>query len=146
VATSVDVIVAAIQLSEIQSLIKAIRAADVQSAAFAASSSNRCPSACRPSVPAARFEPRPVIHPTPRYLPRPVIHPTPRIEKSIVERDRHCTPVAPTVVVQAPTELPLQPPWKTVPWQTPPPPAPKVKLACYHPDKIHRGMLLDFFI
>ncbi|HWB53383.1 MAG TPA: hypothetical protein VG722_04295, partial [Tepidisphaeraceae bacterium] len=66
-AGSASLLVAAADLRMIQSLIAAI---DAPAPGLAAGGSW--------STPAARYEPRPVIHPTPRYLPRPVLHPTPR--------------------------------------------------------------------
>ena len=146
-ASSIDVIVAALDLKEVQLLVRAMRNADAQAARSRGGLSQQpAATTLSPTEPAARFEPRPVIHPTPRYEPRPVIHPKPRIEPC--ELNQCCRPPAPPpiVVEKVPAELPLQPPWKTLPWENPPQPAPKVKLACYHPDIIRKGLLLDSFI
>jgi hypothetical protein len=60
-------------------------------------------------------------------------------------RKLHCPP--PLIVVNKPeAESPLQPPWKTVPWENPLPPAQPVKLDCYRPDITPKGTLLDAFI
>lgn len=96
----------------------------------------------RPVVhPTPRFEPRPVVHPTPRFEPRPVIHPRPRVEPlpAVCE-----PPHEPEMPVRS--KSPLEPPWKLLPWETPPQPAPKVKLAIYRPDVVSKGSLIDFFI
>jgi hypothetical protein len=145
VASSFDLVVAAVQLSGIDSLIKAMRAVDARGRHFGC---ERCcheepPAVTQsPTNPAARFEPREVIHPTPRYEPRRVIHPRPRIEPC----NPHRCCVSPLVVTKPPEELPLQPPWKTVPWEIPPQPVKVIKLACYRPDTTAKGTLLDSFI
>jgi hypothetical protein len=146
---SFDLVVATLQLGAVDAVVRAMRAVDRRD--VFADECRRC-DGYRPYLPAAtttlspwpptpRFEQRPVVHPTPRYEPRPVIHLEPRFEL----RGSHCPP--PTIVVQKPeTESPLQPPWKTVPWENPLPPAQPVKLASYRPDITCRGTLLDAFI
>ena len=143
---AIDAVVAALQLKEVQLLRAAMRAADEQgkhgSLPFAPASSPEP----RPHIhPELRYEPRLVIHPTPRYEPRPVIHPTPRIESERLSCpcDAACREV---IVSKVPQESPLKAPWQTVPWAIPPQPAPKVKLARYHPDFPAKGVLLDYFI
>jgi len=141
-ASNISLAVAALSLSEVQLLTQAMRAAGKQGTVTAAPVATFEPR--QAIVPTPTFTPRQVIHPTPTYLPRPVLHLTPRIEMRAIEADRvACDPV---VVHEASAEQPAQPPWKKFPWQIPPPPAPKVKLACYHPDITSKGMLLDFFI
>jgi hypothetical protein len=144
VASGFDLVVAAARFGAVDALVRAMRAVDARAARFGRECVCEEPAATTlsPTEPAARFEPRQVIHPTPRYEPRPVIHPTPRFEPC---KTRRCCP-GPIVVIKPPAELPLQPPWKTVPWKEPPPPVQKVKLACYHPDNNRKGMLLDSFI
>lgn len=141
----VDLLVAALDLKVVQLVRQAIRAADQQ--ARHPGLPGPAPSTePRPVIqPQPRFDPRPVIHPTPRFEPRPVVHPQPRIEPDRLNCDRRSDSQE-VVVRKSPTELPLQPPWKTAPWENRMPPAPKIKLARPHPDIIHKGALLDFFI
>jgi len=152
VSTGVDVIVAALGLSEVRSVIGAIRRADLRGAELAGSAAvadaSRPATTREPAAQFARFEPRRVVHPAPRYEPRPVYHPTPRLEAKLLDaRDTApaCEPVV-VVVEKDPAALPLQPPWKTVPWENLPQTSPKVKVARYRPDISPKGILLDFFI
>ncbi|HSZ57088.1 MAG TPA: hypothetical protein VK797_15580 [Tepidisphaeraceae bacterium] len=143
-ASVFDLAVAAVQLSGVDALVRAMRAVDARGGRFLGA---RCCDCCEetrwPCEPAARFEPRPVIHPTPRYEPRPVIHPRPRFEPG---EPRKCCPEPRPIVIKPAAELPLQPPWKTVPWKNPPQPAQVIKVACYHPDTNRKGTLIDSFI
>ena len=143
-ASNIALLVAASGLIEVQDVIGAIRAADAETAALTL---GREP----------RIEPRQVIHPEPRYENRPVIHPTPRYEaRPIYHLKPHiewqspacdsCNPTPDAVVQKADCEQPMEPPWKTVPWKNPPPPALKVKLTRPHPDICHKGLMLDFFL
>jgi hypothetical protein len=142
---TVEAVVAAFQLKEVQLLRAAIQAADQQS-----KSSSMLPGPVPSPQPrevihlTPRYAPREVIHPTPRYEPRQVIHPTPRYEQRALACP--CDGPREVIVSKPPNELPIEPPWKKLPWQFPPAPAPKVKLARYHPDTPAKGVLLDFFI
>jgi len=141
----VDVLAAALDLKVVQLVRQAIRAADAQARP------NGLPGPApgaqpRPVIhPTPRFDPRPVIHPSPRFDPRPVLHPQSSIEQDRLACDR-CLNGNEVVVYKSPTEQPLQLPWKSAPWENRTPPAPKIKLARPHPDIIHKGTLLDFFI
>lgn len=144
-ASSIDLLVAVSGLIEVQDVVSAMRAADASQAKRGLLGLNPCIEPRQVVHPEPRYEPRPVIHPEPRYEPRPVYHPEPRIEP----RDLACgcgEPPPQIVVKKADTEQPLEAPWKSVPWKTPLPPAPKVKLAPPHPDIGHKGLLLDFFV
>lgn len=144
VASVFDLAVAAVQLSGVDALIRAMNAVDVRAARFIAGACCDCCVERRwPCEPAARFEPRPVIQPTPRYEPRPVIHPRPRF---VPCEPLKCCPEPRPVVIKPAVELPLEPPWKTVPWETPPQPAQVVKVPCYRPDINRKGTLIDSFI
>jgi hypothetical protein len=138
---------ALLQLSEVQGVVNAIQAADRAVGSFAGVGIDNTRYG-----PAATFEarlvlhpepaylPRPVLHPEPRYLPRPVLHPTPRIALE-------CPPT-----VADPEQPPrcnlsrIQPPWKILPWETPVPPRPIIKIIRYQPDIPNKGDLLDVFI
>lgn len=89
--------------------------------------------------PQPRIEPRRVIHPQARIEPRPVIH----VPSRVIEQPS-ATPTEP----EQPSRLrsPIQPPWKILPWQTPIPPRPKIKVVLHRPDIISKGSLIDFFI
>lgn len=143
-ASSVELLVAISGLMEVRDVIGAIRAADAETQALLHGHGARIEPR-RVIHPEPRYEPRPVIHPTPRYEARPVYHPTPRFEPD--QTCCQCGSGMPVIVVQkAECEQPLEPPWKTVPWKNPPPPAPKVKLTPPHPDISHKGLMLDFFL
>jgi len=142
--SNVALLAAVLDLSEVQSVVRAMRTVDQPGKNNPVLSLNPEP---RPVIqPEPRYEPRRVIHPTPRYERRPIIHPEPRIEQKLNDcsGDGSSRPVV--VVKAAEAESPLQPPWKTVPWKSPLQPAPKVKVACYHPDIIRRGTLLDLLV
>lgn len=144
-ASSIDLIVAVSGLKEVQGVIAAMRAADAAVAASrGAIGAADTVEPRRVIHPDPRYEPRPVIHPTPRYEPRPVVHPSARVAEC--RGPDRCDPPEVIVVEKAPAEQPLQPPWKTVPWENPPRTSPAVKIAPPHPDIRHKGMLLDFFI
>lgn len=143
-ASVFDLAVAAVQLSGVDALVRAMRAVDARAGRLIGEGCCDCCEQRRwPCEPAARFEPRPVIHPTPRYEPRPVIHPRPRFAPC---EPHKCCPEPHPIVIKPQAELPLEPPWKTVPWENPPPPAQVVKVACYRPDIIRKGTLIDSFI
>lgn len=138
-------IVAKLDLQLVRMIRQAIRTADAASGKGGGS-------------PAAVIAPRPQIHPTPHFQPRPVIHPTPRIEPRLVYRPKTIEPrLAPgisSLPPEAPRErsahkLPIEPPWKVMPWQSPAPAAPaapKLKPVDKHPDVANKGTLLDVFI
>ncbi|HEX4053039.1 MAG TPA: hypothetical protein VHX86_02115 [Tepidisphaeraceae bacterium] len=139
--SSISLIVATLGLQEVQSVLAAIRTADLQSAARLSggvAAAQPCDRYCPGSIsPQARYLPRPVIHPTPRYLPRPVIHPQPRIEPQ-------CPPRPET---KAPNITPPPPsPWKTLPWQEPVPAPNVIKMIIRPPDIAGKGMLIDLFL
>ena len=144
----VELAVAALDLKLVQLLRQVMRAADTRGAGNGLPFAPAPAAEPRPHIhPEPRFDPRPVIHPTPRFEPRPVIHPQARVEQ------RRFTPPCDqppqdVLVRKEPGEMPLRPPWMSMPWEnsTQPAPAPNVKVARPHPDIIHKGLLLDFFI
>lgn len=102
-------------------------------------------------TPAAIYEPRQRLHPTPRIEPRRVYHPTPRIEPRLVfhpaPRQTPCPPPAPPPTSGHKPFSPIPPVWK----QLPPvhhdrPAGPKIKVVHRPPDIIHKGSLIDFFV
>jgi hypothetical protein len=135
-------VVAAFELRAVQLLRDAIRTTE-------AASSDASPLAPVPTSEARRrFQPQPVFeppvhrHPEPVFGPRPILH------------DCHPLRAIGPDCCLAPVEVkcegagcsPLQPPWKVLPWETPIPPQPKVKVVLYRPDVIHKGSLIDFFM
>jgi hypothetical protein len=143
--SSVNFIVASLQLQLVQSLISAIRTADLTSAAHnaAGGSPNPADSFCcgdgRSITCEPRYLPRPVLHPTPRYLPRPVIHPQPRVAPSPLPppipsaKTPHITPGPP-------------PPWKTLPCGEPGAAQSVIKMIVQRPDTLTKGTLIDLFL
>ncbi len=86
------------------------------------------------------IEPRERITPTPHFEPRPILHPAPRWEA----HPDSTVPVEPDHA--ASLRGPIEPPWKTLPWEAPLPVAPKIKITLIQPDIVSKGMLIDFFI
>ncbi|MDB5290173.1 MAG: hypothetical protein JWL69_1414 [Phycisphaerales bacterium] len=151
-ATSASLIVATLDLQVVQLLRAAIRTADLTGQAGRQSSAT-----VLPTVEHRRHdtfhevccecEPRRNICCSPVYKPRRVIHPTPRIEFRHAA-PRYCDPCdkpgAPEPVAATPS--PIQPPWKTLPWQEPPRTTIKVKRVEHRTDIINKGSLIDYFI
>jgi hypothetical protein len=141
--SNVSLIAATLQLQLTQSLLNAIRTADLSSRVTGgpAAAVGDHYSPCRDINREPCYLPRRVIHPTPRYLPRPVIHPTPRYEapeciKPCCQhgcKSPHITPGPP-------------PPWDILPRQEPAPPADVIKIMVRHPDIVGKGNLIDLFI
>ena len=135
--SSINLLVTAMDLKLVQSVVRAMRAVD---------------GPCRPGSlirPAARIEPRKVIEPTPRFESRVVYTPTPRIEGRWVHHPepRIDNPAAPPSSPEAPRPIqwPIQPPWKVLPWDNMPQPAP-LKVIHKPPDVSTKGRLFDVFI
>jgi len=136
-----SLIAATLNLQLVQSVLSAIRTADLYSASHsfprgAWCCDRYCPG---PITPQTRYLPRPVIHPRPRYLPRPVLHPRPRIEPLPPP------PPAPSAKVPHITAGP-PPPWKTLPWQEPAATPNVVKMFVRAPDTVTKGTLIDLFL
>ena len=144
--SSVNLLVAALDLKLVQLVRGAMRAADAQGH----------PGAGDLFVPSPVIEPRRRFHPEPAIEPRRHIRPEPRIEPRPVHRPDDASPsrCAPVVVV-APADTkssgsPIQPPWKVLPWETPPAERPrpvhKVKVVIGPPDMSSTGNVIDLFI
>lgn len=152
---AIDLIVATLDLNLVRSVRHAMRAADLAAGrGQPVSSLGPAPSSIRPRPvhePTPRFEPRPVHEPTPRFDPRPVHHPEPAVRPDVP---------APVPAVAEPeqsriADSPIQPPWKTLPWDAPPTVAcpakaaqvaPRLKLVSGRPDVALRGTILDLFV
>lgn len=153
----ISLLVAALDLKEVQLVRDAIRTADLSAGGRGLPASGLGP-APNPDVtfeprrhvhPEPVYEPRRHIRPEPRYEPRAVIHPEPRIEQQLNDQWACCPPPAEVKPVETPTPSPIQPPWKVLPWQTPSPPRPVVrplKVIIRRPDIVSKGGLLDVFI
>jgi hypothetical protein len=138
-----NLIVAAVQLKEIQSLIGAVRAGDVPPTKQLGPSgialdtyepSPRRANSCDPVYTARR-----VIHPQPRYEARPVIHLAPKIESG--------PPLFPTQYSNRNHEHVGPPPiWETLPWPVQTPIELRIKIVPIQPDTNHRGTLIDLFV
>ena len=114
-----------------------------------------------PVHPAPRFEPRKRIEPEPAIEPRRRIDPEPRFEPRPKLRpdDVHPGCRASCNASAIPTEpaekvsrssSPIEPPWKVLPWENPPEPAPrvvrKIKVFVTPPDMQSKGSVIDLFI
>ena len=92
-------------------------------------------------------EPRPRVTPEPVFEPRPVLRPI-RVA-SVANRDV-CVVVEVQKVEGTSSGSPIEPPWKVLPWENPPPPATHpvrpVKVVTRRPDILDRGLVLDLFI
>jgi hypothetical protein len=93
-------------------------------------------------TPTPRFEPRRVYHPQPAFDRRDTIHIQPRVVDDLPPPPK--APLEP----EMPSRLksPIQPPWKILPWKTPVPPQPQIKVIQRRPDIVNKGSLIDFFI
>jgi hypothetical protein len=143
--SNVNLIVASLQLQLVQSVIAAIRTADLTSAAHNLGGGGQgagdsfCCGERRAITCEARYLPRPVLHPTPRYLPRPVLHPSPRVAANVLPaqcpsaKTPHITPGPP-------------PPWKTLPSAEPAAAASVIKIVVRPPDTMTKGTLIDLFL
>jgi hypothetical protein len=145
-ATAASLLVATLDLKEVQLLRGAIRAADEQagpqhrfldSDSYSPSSRIR---ECSPCYGSPEYLPRQVFHLKPRYEPRPVLHPTARLEM------RHCmepgpVPILPPVHAEP---NPIQPPWKVLP--SPIQPVRLVKVVDLRPEIVNTGRVIDCFI
>lgn len=138
-ASSVNLIVATLQLRLVESVLRAIQAPNPLAPGKSSGRTEECcdrycPGSIRPEP---RYLPRHVIVPTPRYLPRHVIQPMPRI-------DAQCLPRAES---KGPNITPgPQPPWKVLPWQEPALPANVIKIIIRQPDMVAKGNLIDLFL
>jgi len=155
VAGIADLIIAAGQFAAVDSVIRAIRAADKEAGAEA-TSQPLTSSAVTTNFyrPADSYEPQRVVVPAPGYTARPIYYVT---AQHSVPTEKHQPVCEVNVIVVHPTpaanEEPLQPPWAVVPWENPLQSSPKVKLVYRPPDMNHRaggieyrGACLDLFI
>lgn len=97
------------------------------------------------------FEPRRVIEPEPRYLPRQVIRQRPRVipcpPVCCCKPSEPLPPLDPACPEGTPvSSFKIQPPWKTLPWENPPPIQPAAKVLVRTIDKSIKGQMLDLFI
>jgi len=143
-ASAATLLVAELDLKLVQSVLSAIRTADIESAAekkppLPVLAPVRCEgtSVCRERPVERCHEPIPaaIIYTSRPVRPNPPPHPV----QVVVE----------TVVVEKKADdldSPLQPPWKMLPWNEPVVPPAKIKITRYQPDIRHRGTMLDCFI
>lgn len=139
---------AELNLRLVQSVLQAIRTADIQSGEDKPPRQTVIVEPRRDQVRLSCCEPchqRPApvaISPAAQslhwcYAPRPVYPPAPPV------------PTVETVVVQTLADefcSPLQPPWKSLPWEQPASDAPQIKIVLYQPDMRHKGTLVDCFV
>lgn len=142
-ASAASLLVAELDLKLVQSVLSAIRTADIESAADK-----------KPPLPIVRNS----LPPQGTHVARegPIERAPHRIPAAIIYTSRRCRPapvampvVVETVVVEKKADdlcSPLQPPWKQLPWNLPPAPSAKIKIVRYQPDICNRGTMLDCFI
>ena len=148
-ASTADLLLAVSDLKLVQLLRQAILVADLTSAAGRrVDQTSQIAESCRPRYPASACQPceyirpvavidryensRPVACVQSGYCRRPASIPTTVV--AVVEKQRDTM------------ESPLQPPWKVLPWENPPQPAPVIKMVRHAPDMLNKGTLLDCFI
>ncbi len=107
--------------------------------------------ACGTCHPGPRLEPRPAIKPTAEIEPRLRHEPTSRIEpRKVLHAEAEPAVVPPPPPLEPERSgfgpLPIQPPWKVLPWQQTPSPAPILKIILHPPDLGNKGTVLDVFI
>ncbi|HEX4123604.1 MAG TPA: hypothetical protein VHY37_02695 [Tepidisphaeraceae bacterium] len=145
-AITASLVVAALELKEVQLVRGAIRQADEEAGPQHRflDSDSYCPSgpckACSPCYESPEVLPARVYHPTPRYEPRPVLHPTVRLE---MERTVE-PPPAPVEPPMRGEPGPIQPPWRSSPW--PLQPVRLVKVIVQRPEMMNTGGVIDCFI
>lgn len=93
-------------------------------------------------------EPRPRVTPEPVFEPRPVLRP---INDASIGRGDACVVVEVERVEKTSSGSPIEPPWKVLPWENPPPPRPvrpvqRVKVVTGRPDISSSGTVIDLFI
>ena len=145
--TQANLVVAAMQLGVVRSLRDAIRTADLSSGRMkAATDLGPAPS----PEPRAHLTPEPIVEPRRRLHPEAITEPR-RTYSASAQIDRRsnvetstCEPSSePTRTTH---KSPIQPPWAILPWQTPTPPRPVIKVIVHKVDVAHKGSLLDMFI
>lgn len=152
---NVQLLVASLDLKLVQLLRDAIRTADLSTAAHRATDLGPAPSPepRRHYHPEPVYEPRAHYHPTPRIEPRPVWYVAPSASAgrcwSACPAGAGWADCSPTAAPAKPDcERPMEPPWKVLPWQNPPPPprVQKVKVRVYRPDTAQKGAAIDLFV
>ncbi len=154
-ADTASLLAAALDLKLVDSLINAIRTADLTTAAELGACSSSMPAPWptpgpmeqpQCACPAPAIEPHINYHPEAYFQPRPILcytaAPFHGSCRSPVEVKVEC--VGPPRVPEC--ELPFQPPWKVLPWQNPPPIILKVKVVGHQPDESQKGCMIDLFI
>ena len=144
-----SLVIATMDLKAVQSVVTAMRIADLSCAAEIGKALHD------------RYEPGRVFHPDNYYAPRRVFHPEPRIEQRAALLDpapQRLALQAPSNSDSAPTTCPcdvgalgqpkhtIQPPWSKVPWHDPMPQRPVVKVVVRPPDVVRTGKLIDFYM
>lgn len=148
--SSVGLIVATLDLQ----LVKLLRAA-MQPGAGGPSGGMRMIHPQPVVEPRRRIEPEPAVEPRPHVRPEPVFEPREKLGYGPLRPD--CcdlrAPAVPTEPVEKSphSSSPIEPPWKVLPWEDRPLPAPvrhvpKVKVIQARPDIQCKGSVIDLFI
>lgn len=148
-ASSAALIDSLLQLKLVESVLTAMRDADLASAAHVATDTAGVPIKnsgaaagsscdCHRICPDPRFAARPLIHLPPHYAPRVIVHQPPKIERD--PSPVGCHKLHPPCLPELP-----QPPWKLLPWQDRAPAQPLIKTIVVQPDTQGKGNLIDLF-
>jgi hypothetical protein len=143
-----SLVVATMDLKAVQSVVTAIRVADLSGAATVGKALHD------------RYEPGRVFHPDDRYERRRVIEPEPEYEtrRALLAPQPErlaLQPISPEPAgasacscdgVAAKSKHTIEPPWSKVPWHEPMPPRPVVKVVVRPPDVVNTGRLIDFYM
>ena len=97
-----------------------------------------------------------MIEPRRRIEPEPAFEPRPKHRPDGVPPACGCLPAGVASQATEPAEKvsrpssPVEPPWKVLPWENPPQPAPrvarKIKVFLTRPDSHSKGSVIDLFI
>jgi len=139
-----DIVAAKLQLDVVSLLVDAMRAVDRSAPPLGHDRELECDRQCRRDE--FCFAPRQVIHRDPIYARRQVIHPDPQYDHPLHVQVPPPAKLVEVIVEKSPNTQPLDPPWKSLPWENPAQISRKIKTARYRPDIPHKGMLLDCFI
>ena len=141
--STVNLLVASLDLKLVQLLRGAMAVADVNAAATAppCGQTPRFSDVYEPRrhvEPEPVYEPRRHIHPAPRIEPRPLLQPATRLANEPCDCAEYAAPKG--------SKCPIEPPWKVLPWENPPPLPPTVKYVIHWPDTARsKGAFVNVF-
>lgn len=144
--SSVNLIVATLDLQLVRLVRGAMRGADEAAAGM------KLIEPAPVVEPRRRITPEPAIEPRLRHRPDAVIEPPEKIRsQDRVWAYTQCVSPLPSPAEQVSRSTsPVEPPWKVLPWEDSPPPAPRIvrriKVVMARPDIQSKGSVIDLFI